>query len=673
MRCSGLGRSKCDGCDALRCPPGKLLHGCGGVSRGICSPCPLHTYAETSAPRTECTPCGFLDACKVGQFLAGCGPELRGTCKACAQDAFSKTDGTLWSLEYECTPCDTLTCPLGYLRYGCGTVLSEQTSQPLSSGPGVCLKCSAGKFSPLGTRYDTCAECPSQECAGEPGQVYLDGCVGNFTGVCKVIPCISVDSRRICSIPIQPRLSSAVKIAAGQGILMAGDGAANGGESVFSPSDSDAFGSALAFISFNSTKVSNTESSSKPLFRMLAASAARDASGGSVYVFRVANNVSIPSWPPAVPLHVGGREDMRVTRKLQSSACGLEPTNGQAFGFALASIGDLDGNGVDDLAVSAPYRTSPQYSLRDAGIVCVFLLGLSGGGKAGDVSVLSSTVLSLETMGPAETPEVIALRQFSSQFGCALAALGDANGDGVPDLAATACGVDGASGAVLVLLMSREGHVTSVSETISKASQGLARLSVIAADLVVNDNVHQLGFGFEMAAVGDLDSDGHTELAVSIRSFDAIVLLSLGANGRLKKTCLVRDEHGRVAELPTRAIAAAADVSGDSMPDILLSDNGNLLLLFLTRAGDTDSGCAQMKSLRTLEVAGDSHFKGLISPGNELPGSFFGHALAISSDLNGDLTVDFAVGENGKQDPASFDGAVYIVHLRPREGVSIKM
>ena len=103
---------------------------------------------------------------------------------------------------------------------------------------GICTPCPSGTFKPPGTAYDQCFPCPLQACPGAPGNVYLDGCFASNPGICRSISCTFVDVRELCTVRAQPMLSSAVKIASDQGIADV------------RPGDSDAFGSAVAWISF---------------------------------------------------------------------------------------------------------------------------------------------------------------------------------------------------------------------------------------------------------------------------------------------------------------------------------------------------------------------------------------------------------------------------------------
>ncbi|MYL10928.1 MAG: VCBS repeat-containing protein, partial [Cenarchaeum sp. SB0669_bin_11] len=84
--------------------------------------------------------------------------------------------------------------------------------------------------------------------------------------------------------------------------------------------------------------------------------------------------------------------------------------NNAFFGISVASLGDLDGNGVPDLAVGAEFdNASGTYR----GTVHVILMN-------GDGTVKSTSEINGATY---------------SNFGTSVASMGDFDGDGVPDLA----------------------------------------------------------------------------------------------------------------------------------------------------------------------------------------------------------------------------------------------
>ena len=147
-----------------------------------------------------------------------------------------------------------------------------------------------------------------------------------------------------------------------------------------------------------------------------------------------------------------------------------------AWGTSMALIGDLDGDGAPEIAVGAP--------------------GDFFSGDRGEVWVLS--------MNPnGSVKHRFKLDGFDFQMsgmGVSLAGLGDIDGDGIPDLAAG--GIDPTNnGAVITLRFNADGTVKayerfSLDENPSGGETGYQQ------------------FGRSMASIGDLDGDGVTDLIV---------------------------------------------------------------------------------------------------------------------------------------------------------------
>ena len=272
------------------------------------------------------------------------------------------------------------------------------------------------------------------------------------------------------------------------------------------------------------------------------------------------------------------RDEARIGAASGGFGGSLDPVD--RFGEGLAGVGDLDGDGVFDLAVGAPSDNGPGVN---RGAVHVLLLEADGSVKA-EVEI---------TEGSGGFPFRL---DDGACFGGSLAALGDVDGDGTPDLAVGARDQDGlglSRGAVFVLLLKPDGSVRAGTQ-ISEGSGGYV------GSLDDFDN-----FGHGVAAVGDLDGDGISELAV-------------GATGD--------DDAG--------------------------GNTGAVTILFL------DAGGA-VKSQRKITEG----LAGFVGPVGD--GSFFGEGLSPLGDLNGDGSVDLAVGAWGDDDAADAAGAVWILFLQP--------
>lgn len=151
-------------------------------------------------------------------------------------------------------------------------------------------------------------------------------------------------------------------------------------------------------------------------------------------------------------------------------------TVGDRFGAALANVGDMNGDGVDELAVGAP-GTDGLFANSDVG--------------AGHVYTLPSGQLLFSSPG----------YWTGARLGTAVAAAGDINGDGRPDVAfgGPYNGANGAeAGRVVVLSGQGPSHVPLKALLGPSGSR----------------------FGSSIAGVGDWDGDGFDDLVVGAPAFD---------------------------------------------------------------------------------------------------------------------------------------------------------
>ncbi|MCB0991606.1 MAG: FG-GAP repeat protein, partial [Acidimicrobiales bacterium] len=192
--------------------------------------------------------------------------------------------------------------------------------------------------------------------------------------------------------------------------------------------------------------------------------------------------------PALTPFAPSG--EVLVNRSIDSTTgevVGL--ANGDRFGEEVAAIGDVNGDGVTDIAVGARFHEDVGI---DRGGVWVLLMRRNG-------TVLDSTLIS-ETEGGLRTR-----LDNVDYFGSAVAPLGDVNGDGIPDIAVGAFQDDTAAtnaGAVYVLNLNSDGSVKGEK----MITQGL---SGFAGPLAAGD-----GFGRDIANIGDVDGDGIDDIAV---------------------------------------------------------------------------------------------------------------------------------------------------------------
>ena len=152
--------------------------------------------------------------------------------------------------------------------------------------------------------------------------------------------------------------------------------------------------------------------------------------------------LSLAVLAPTASTQVGGQQ--KISLGAGGFVGGLDDHD--RFGRAVASLGDLDGDGVADLAVGAPLDDDGG---PDRGAVWILFLNA-------DATVKSHAKIST-TQG-----WFTGLVLDGEQFGSSLAAIGDLDGDGIVDLAAGAP-FDGDGGpdhgAVWILFLRADGTV----------------------------------------------------------------------------------------------------------------------------------------------------------------------------------------------------------------------
>ena len=255
--------------------------------------------------------------------------------------------------------------------------------------------------------------------------------------------------------------------------------------------------------------------------------------------------------------------------------------NGDLFGLSVASLGDLDGDGVGDLAVGANHDDDGG---EDRGAVWILFLNTDG-------TVKSHQKIS-DTQGG-----FTGILDDGDNFGFSLASLGDLDGDGVADLAVGAIGDDdgGANrGAVWILFLNTDGTVKS-HQKISDTQGGFTGI------LDDGDN-----FGFSLASLGDLDGDGVADLAVGAIGDDdgganrgAVWILFLNTDGTVKSHQKISDTQGGFTgpldngDVFGITVASLGDLDGDGIGDLAVGaqadddggpDRGAVWILFLDGA-----------------------------------------------------------------------------------------
>jgi hypothetical protein len=338
-------------------------------------------------------------------------------------------------------------------------------------------------------------------------------------------------------------------------------------------------------------------------------------------------------------------------QKIADSSGGFhgELNTGDHFGSAATSLGDLESDGVTDLAVGAPDDDT-------------------GGTDRGAV-----WILFMDSDGRVDTQQRIADHaggfdgelDDGDRFGAALASIGNLNGDNVTHLAVGAPGDDEGGtdrGAVWILFLNAEGRVWRYQK-IADSSGGFH------GELHDGDQ-----FGSAVASVGDIDGDGIDDLAVGAPFANEggtgkgeIWILFMDNEGRVKSQQRIADSAGGFKgglsdnDHFGNAIASIGDLDANGVTDLAVgaeqsdeggTDRGAVWILFLNQEGRVNS------QQRIADGAGG--FKGDLNDGDQ-----FGSAVADAGDLDGDGVDELAVGADRSDEGGPERGAVWLLFMDP--------
>ena len=316
------------------------------------------------------------------------------------------------------------------------------------------------------------------------------------------------------------------------------------------------------------------------------------------------------------------------------------------FGYDVDAVGDLDNNGVVDLAVGAMLDENG-----DSAEGALYILFMSSDGTVNSSVKISDGLNGFNPSG----------LEAGDRFGRSVASIGDLDSNGVQDLAVGADldeNGDGAEGALYILFMNVNGSVNSSV----KISDGLNGFS--PSNLAADDR-----FGRSVANIGDLDNNGVVDLAVgayldenSNSAEGALYILFMNVNGSVNSSVKISDGLGGFSPTGLAAddwfgscVANVGDLDADGVQDLAVgafgvdSDEGALYILFMNVNGTVND---------SVEVAdGLAGF----SPSGLIAGDYFGSGVSSLGDLDGDGFIDLAVGANGDENSNNEEGAIYVL------------
>ena len=307
------------------------------------------------------------------------------------------------------------------------------------------------------------------------------------------------------------------------------------------------------------------------------------------------------------------------------------------FGQSIANIGDLNGDGVLDIAAGATGDDT------DSGAVHIILLNSDG--TVSDTIVIDNNTAN----GPV-------LNDYD-KFGYSIANIGDLNGDGVLDIAAGATGDDTDSGAVHIILLNSDGTVSRTIKIDNNTANGP----------VLNDYDK---FGYSIANIGDLNNDGISDIIVGAPYDDingenrgAVHIMLLNSDGTVSDTIEINDNTPNgpnllIDDLFGISIANIGDLNNDGISDIAVDTGYDF-------SGDVSRGSTRIMFMdNNVTVSYTIKIDSTTTNGPVLHAlDEFGYSIANIGDLNNDGVTDIAVGARNDGADGLSKGAIHIMFM----------
>ncbi len=291
------------------------------------------------------------------------------------------------------------------------------------------------------------------------------------------------------------------------------------------------------------------------------------------------------------------------------------------YGFCVASAGDVNADGFDDVIISAPYFDYPEI---DEGHVWLYLGSPGGLGH------------SVWTIGG---------DQDTSFFGYSVASAGDVDGDGFDDV------IIGGPG--------RSNPETD--EGRAWVFHGSA--SGLETDPTWYDQSDQNSawFGYSVAGAGDVNADGFDDVLVGAPYHDSgnlnegRVCLYLGSPGGLGSAVWI-DDTDQDSAFYGWSVAGAGDVNRDGYDDVITASPAYDI-------AHTNEGAAWLFPGSAAGLTGT----GWGAAGHQI-GAWFGFSVASAGDVDGDGASDVIVGAPFHDSGQSNEGMAYVYLGRGNPG-----
>ena len=288
---------------------------------------------------------------------------------------------------------------------------------------------------------------------------------------------------------------------------------------------------------------------------------------------------------------------------------------GAGLGAAVATAGDVDGDGNDDVIIGAP--------------------GLDGG--SGRAFVYRGSSSGLETAASWTT-----VGEAFAQLGASVATAGDLNADGFQDVIVGSPGANNSAGRADVFLGSRTGLLRTRWWTAAGSQPGE-------------------GFGVSVAGIGSINGTPYGDIVVGAPDYDGDhssegrAYVFSGSNSGLGDTPVWIFSGGALGAEFGVSASPAGDVNGDGFADLVVGAASE----GIDPAATFGRVRLFLGSPTGLGAVGAATIDG------QQEDALFGLQVTTAGDVNGDGFSDLIVGSNLYTNGQSQEGRAFVYHGAP--------
>ncbi|MGV3548637.1 Ig-like domain-containing protein [Rhizobium sp.] len=350
------------------------------------------------------------------------------------------------------------------------------------------------------------------------------------------------------------------------------------------------------------------------------------------------------------------------------------------FGHAVASAGDIDGDGLADLVIGADADNDGG---EHSGAAYVMF------GKAWNFGIVDGAGRQIVDMTSLSGFQGFIVQGDSTWdfAGRDADSAGDVNGDGFDDFIVGALGSDGGNtaGEAYVLFGGASGFGTS--DSTGRQVIDLTYLSATQGFIIQGDTAGEFAGG-AVSSAGDINGDGFDDILVGAynRSVGqsgagaAYVIFGSasgfgtpdGAGRRVIDTTFLSAAQGFIIQgagnndHAGRSVSSAGDINGDGFDDILVGASGVNTggtvagAAYILFGGTVGFGTADGTGRQVVNVGSLSAEQGFIIQG-DATGDVAGISVGLAGDVNGDGFDDIIVGASHGSDGGRGAGEAYVI------------